>query len=423
MSYQRRVVDGELDRLLAGLPAVALQGARGVGKTETALQRASTVIRLDRPEVRAIIEADPDRLATGDPPILIDEWQAYPASWDVVRRAVDADPAPGRFLLTGSASPRNPPTHTGAGRIVSVRMRPMTLAERGGLEPTVSLAALLEGRTAGVAGRTDAGIDRYVSQILGSGLPGLAGLVPSLARAQLDGYLDQVIDRDVDEAGQPVRSRTVLRRWLEAYAAAISSTTSFEKIRAAASASRAQPPAKTTAMRYVDVLEATWLLDPVPAWLPGGSDLRRLTLAPKHQLVDPALAARLRRATAEALLGGAPAGPLSPRHATLLGALFEALVTLNVRVFAQAAEARVFHFRDKGGDHEIDLIVEGLDDRVVALEVKLTSAVEDGDVQHLAWLARRLGDRLAAGVVVTTGPEAYRRPDGIVVVPAALLGP
>ncbi len=112
----------------------------------------------------------------------------------------------------------------------------------------------------------------------------------------------------------------------------------------------------------------------------------------------------------------------NPRHATLLGALFEALVILDVRVYAQASEATVLHFRDKGGAHEVDLIVEGVDRRVVAIEVKLTRTVSEEDVRHLVWLRDRIGDRLLDAVVVTTGPEAYRRGDGIAVVPAALLG-
>ncbi|HSL82855.1 MAG TPA: AAA family ATPase, partial [Thermoanaerobaculia bacterium] len=133
--YVRRIVDAELDTLLPALPALSIEGPKAVGKTETALQRAATVYRLDDSGERAVAEADPARLAQGRIPILVDEWQRVPESWDVVRRAVDEDPSPGRFLLTGSATPTEQPTHSGAGRIVTVRMRPMTLAERGVAEP------------------------------------------------------------------------------------------------------------------------------------------------------------------------------------------------------------------------------------------------------------------------------------------------
>jgi len=126
--YQRRIVDDELDEVLSGLPVVALEGAKAVGKTSTALRRARTVHRLDEVSERSVVEADPARLLDGAPPILVDEWQYVPDSWNRVRRAVDEGAAPGRFLLTGSTSPQAPPTHSGAGRIASVRMRPLALS-------------------------------------------------------------------------------------------------------------------------------------------------------------------------------------------------------------------------------------------------------------------------------------------------------
>ena len=143
--YQRRVVDDELDELLAGLPAISIDGPKGVGKTATALQRSATSYRLDDPATLEIVLANTKSLVHGAEPILIDEWQRWQPSWDLVRRAVDERSSPGRFLLTGSASPHAPQTHSGAGRIVTVRMRPMTLVERGVERPTVSLGRLLEG--------------------------------------------------------------------------------------------------------------------------------------------------------------------------------------------------------------------------------------------------------------------------------------
>src|SRR5271165_5041146 len=179
--YRRRIADDELDELIAGLPAVALDGPKAVGKTATALQRAATVYRLDDEAVRSIAEAEPSRLMDGKRPVLIDEWQRLPASFDHVRRAVDDGAAAGSFLLTGSASPTEPPTHSGAGRIVQVRMRPMALAERGVDAPTISLGARLEDRRGKdartpITGHTDFNLERYVREILASGFPGLRGL-------------------------------------------------------------------------------------------------------------------------------------------------------------------------------------------------------------------------------------------------------
>jgi hypothetical protein len=151
--------------------------------------------------------------------------------------------------------------------------------------------------------------------------------------------------------------------------------------------------------------------------------IARLTSPPKHHLADPALEARLLGADVDALLDSRRLGPPIPRDGTLLGHLFESLVTLSVRVFAQAAEASVKHLRTRGEQHEIDLIVERGDHRVLAIEVKLAHRVGEEDLQHLRWLADAIGDDLLDAVVVTTGPVAYRRPDGIAIVPAALLGP
>ncbi|HEX4866435.1 MAG TPA: DUF4143 domain-containing protein [Acidimicrobiales bacterium] len=422
-AYRPRVVDDELDMLLPELPSVALEGAKGVGKTLTARRRARTVHDLDAPGAAELFDADPRRLIDGAPPVLLDEWQRVPSSWDLVRRAVDDDPSPGRFLLTGSAAPAGGGTHSGAGRIVRVRMRPLTLAERGVGAPTVSLSRLLGGDRPPIEGSTSIGLETYASEICRSGLPGLRALGGRALRAQLDGYLERIIDRDFADVGQPIRTPGGLRRWMTAYGAATALTTSFESIREAATPGERDKPAKATAQGYRETLERLWILDPLPAWLPASSHLRRLGLAPRHHLADPALAARLLGIDPNALLDASAAGPLTPRDGTLLGQLFESLVTLDVRVHAQRAEARVGHLRTHSGDHEVDLIVERGDHRVLAIEVKLSHTVRDDDVRHLRWLGDRLGHEMLDAIVITTGSDAYRRADGIGVVPAALLGP
>jgi hypothetical protein len=423
MSYLPRIVDRELDELIEALPAIAVEGAKGVGKTETAQRRAGSVHRLDDPAQRALAEAEPDRVLGDVAPVLIDEWQRAPQLWDQVRRAVDAGAAPGSFLLTGSATPVSAPTHSGAARVVTVRMRPLSLSERQLDVPTVSLSALLGGGQPSVSGRTDAALTDYVREIVGSGFPGLRGLSGRPLRAMLDGYLRRIVDTDFPEQEQQVRRPDGLRRWMTAYAAATATSAHYETIRDAATPGEANKPAKTTTIPYRDTLERLWIVDPVSAWLPSRSAIARLTRAPKHHLVDPALAARLIGATAETLLSGEEPGPAVPRDGTLAGHLFESLVTLSVRAYAQASEASVGHLRTAGGTQEVDLIAERADGRVVALEVKLAREVRERDVRHLLWLRDKLGADLLDAVVVTAGPKAYRRADGIAVVPAALLGP
>lgn len=420
--YRQRVVDAELDDLLPYLPALALEGPKGVGKTATALRRARTVHRLDDRAERTIIEADPHRLTLGEPPVLIDEWQRVVDSWDVVRRAVDDGAPPGRFLLTGSATPADGPTHSGAARIVTVRMRPLSLAERGLETPTVSLRQLLDGGRPGIDGRSQVALTDYTQEILRSGLPGLRHLPPRPLRAQLDSYLDRIVDRDIGEAGGRVRNTATLRRWMTAYAAATATTASYDTIRDAATSGEGTKPAKTTTQPYRDALERIWVIEPLSAWLPTRNPISRLSSPPKHHLMDPALAARLLGASESSLLEAPSMSSPIPRDGTLLGALFESLVTQSVRVYAQGAEAGVGHLRTRGGLREVDLIVERADRRIVAIEVKLSATVDDGDVRHLRWLRDQIGHDLLDAVVLTTGAEAYRRSDGIGVVPAALLG-
>jgi len=421
--YRRRVLDDELDDLLGALPAIAIEGPKGVGKTRTALQRARTAHRLDDPATLAVAQAEPIRLLTGEPPILIDEWQRLPVVWDLVRRAVDDGAPPGSFLLTGSAAPDPPPTHSGAGRIVSLRMRPLGLSERVAGQ-TVSLADLLTGSRPPVAGASALALTDYTEEILASGFPGIRHLPDRARRAQLDGYLARIVDRDIpDEAGVTIRNPAALRRWMTAYAAATATTTSFEKIRDAASPGQHHKPAKATVQTYRDALARVWILDDVDAWIPSNNPLNQLGHAPKHHLADPALAARLLGIDAPALLAGRTAGPTIPRDGTLLGALFESLVVQSVRVYAAHSEAAVRHMRTARGRQEVDLIVERDDGCVVAIEIKLTQTVQDSDTRHLRWLEQNLGDRLLDTVVVTTGPTAYRRADGVAVVPLALLGP
>lgn len=412
--YLPRTVDAELTALLPHAAAIALDGPKGVGKTATAQRRATTAWFLDDPAQREVAAADPT-LSTPPPGgVLLDEWQRIPQVWDAVRRQVDAGAPPGRFLLTGSATPVDGAgTHSGAGRILSLRMRPMALHERGVVSPTVSLAALLSG-DAEVAGESATDLADYAEAIVESGFPGIRGTAARVRRALLDAYLHRVVDRDLPDLGFAVRRPETLRRWLAAYAAASSATTAYSRLLDATTGGDGAQPAKTTTIAYRDHLTRLWLLDPVPGWVPANNAISRLQQAPKHQLADPALAARLLGLSADALL--APAG------AHMTGPLFESLVTLGVRVAAQAAEATVHHLRTGSGEREVDLVVEGGDGRVVGIEVKLAPSVSDADVRHLRWLRERLPGRVADLVVVTTGTTAYRRRDGVAVVPLALLG-
>jgi predicted AAA+ superfamily ATPase len=416
-------LDAYLRDVLAALPAVALDGPKGVGKTETARRLAASVIELDQDAEVQALRDNPRRLAELAKPLLIDEWQHYPPVWDQVRRSVDSDRSPGRYLLAGSATPAESPKHSGAGRIVHLRMRPFSLAERTMATPTVSLAELLRGERPELSGASSATAQDYAQEIVRGGLPGLRDVPARFRTLTWSGYLAEILDRDLPESGHAVRRRDTLRAWLRAYAEATATTAAYTRILDQASPGEANRPSQATTHAWREALTRMWLLDPLEAW---PNTLRRvssLAKTPKHHLADPALAAHLMGLTAETLLApSAPTGGLRP--STAFGPLFESLVTLSVRVYALAANATVGHLRTKDGAHEIDLMATRPDGRALAVEVKSAPDLQTSDLRHIRWLQDKMGSDLVDAIVVTTGPAAYRRrEDGIGVVPAALLGP
>ena len=423
MAYRRRLIDEALDELFPNLAAIALEGAKGVGKTASATQRASTILSLNNPNEHAALASNLDLVTQVPPPVLIDEWQLEPSVWDRVRRAVDDDSTGGRFLLAGSAGVApGIRIHSGAGRIVSMAMRPMAFSERGVHDPTVSLRALLDGKSEEISGTSDMDVPAYTDEILRSGFPGIRDLPERARQLQLDSYVARIVERELPENGVSVRRPGALRAWLAAYAAATATSATYSTILDAATPGEGDKPARQTVGVYREHLQRIFVLDPVEAWIPTFAPLKRLTYTPKHHLVDPAIAARLVGIDKAGLLRG-QGGRAQTTPDTWLGALFESLVTQSVRVYADATAARVGHLRTKNGSHEIDLVVEINNRSCIAIEVKLANTVDDHDVTHLNWLHRQIGDRLVDRLIVYTGRFAYRRSDGVAAVPLALLGP
>lgn len=422
--YLPRLVDRTLDDLRSELPAVALNGAKDVGKTASAERLATTVFRLDDPAIRQIVEADPARALQAESPVLLDEWQRLPSLWDAVRRAVDDVADPGSYLLTGNAYPRGAAIHTGAARIMPLRMRPLSLTERGLAQATVSLGSLLQGDSA-LSGESSVMLAEYVREIVASGFPRIRASSSVARTRQLDAYIENIIEREFPEQGLLIRAPDTLRRWLRAYAAATSTTASYATIMDAATPGEPDKPAKKTTIGYRDVLHSLWLLDAVQAWSPDGHALGRLAKTPKHFLADPALAVRLLDLDDADLLNGVGDSVAAVRAVAerrpLLGRLLEALVALSLQVYVDHIGARLRHLRTRNGDHEIHFIIEK-GAAVIGIEVKLSATVDDSDLTHLRWLRDRRGSQPTDLIVVTTGSTAYRRRDGIGVVPASLLG-
>lgn len=422
MAYTRRHIDILLDEIGQELPAIFIKGARGVGKTETSLQRAKTVFHLDAPDTLTLLHASHELPTTATPPVLLDEWQFLPDIWNVVRRAVDAGAPGGNFLLTGSADiPLEAHIHSGAGRITPIQMRPLTISERGVEEATVSLAELLHGKKPKIDGVTSIGLPEYGDEIARSGFPGIRPLSERARNAQLDAYIDQSTHRRLE--GSQQRTPVALHAWFAAYAAATATTAGWEAILNAATSGQANKPARNTVAQFREHLSRLYLLDPLPAWTASFTPLKRLAASAKHHVVDPALALRLAGTDMSALLKGR--GPDIPYKGTetFLGALFESLTVQSVRTYAELAQANTSHLRTDKGIHEIDIIVERRDGAVIPIEVKMTQTPSDGDVKHLNWLEQQIPDRIADKILITTSQYAYRRQDGVAVIPLALLGP
>lgn len=434
-TYLPRIVEQEIRTLMDDAPAIVVQGPRAVGKTSTCMRfvrSSSSVVSLDLPVIRARVAADPQVfLEQLEPPVLIDEWQEEPAAWNGARRSVDAHWVPGRFLITGSANPRNVRVHTGAGRFVTVRMRPLSFVERRLATPTVSIKSLIDaygrGAKVDIGGTSEVDLAGYVREILRSGFPGIWQAAKRIRPALLDAYLDNALEHEIPALGEIFRRPDSLRRWLAAYAAAVSTTASYASIGAAVDAK--SRPARSTVTDYRDALAQLWLLDELPAWAPQGLGLGRLIKMPKHELADPSLAACLQHVNLDSLLAQRTSADTEEHYACLrdgpyAGSLFESLTVQSLRIYAQANGLHAAHLRTFGGEHEIDVILhDNHNDHVLAVEVKLAPVPDNHDVRHLNWLASILGDRLVDKIVVTTGPAAYRRQDGVAVVPLALLGP
>lgn len=390
------MADRQIERLLAELPAVLLVGPRAAGKTTTARRQARTVLRLDDRRQAEAVDADPDAiLRTAAEPVLIDEWQLAPAVLGAVKRAVDDDWRPGRFIITGSVHGRlEQPTWPGTGRLARVAMTGLTAREL--LRSDVARPPFIE-RVAelGAGGlrlpATVPDLRDYVELALQGGFPeaALTGSVTA-RRALLDGYLDQLFTRDVDQVDggrDPYR----LRRFFEAYALNSAGLVAETTLAGATGISR------RTADSYERLLSNLYVVEPLPAW--STNRLKRLARSPKRYVTDPSLVAAALDLDTEGYL----------RDADLLGRLIDTFVVAQLRAELQsgAHRARLHHLRDQNGDHEVDLVVELGFNHIIAIEIKAHSAPTAQAAKHLRWLRDQLGDRFIAGLVLHTGPHLY----------------
>lgn len=431
MAYQPRIVDQQLRDLLDRYPAVTIEGARGIGKTTTAKQVAATVFSLERADVLQEVQANPAVIADAPAPVLLDEWHLFPAAMNTVKHVVDEGRQPGRFILTGSPGrPVGRDTHSGIARVVPLRMRPMSLAERQIETPTVSLGGLLDKASGDISGTTDLGKLDYASALLKSGYPQCFGEPLDYSFAFVEGYIEQLTRQDMQNEAVTARQTAPgpILRWLAGYARATATEAKFKTIVDWVHSQDGETPARATTDHYRTVLGRLGVLEEQPSWKQPSLPIPKCKTSILHHLVDPALAAHLMDIGAvNDLLKSETRNSDMAAGKSVFGLLFQSLVTQSIRVYAAANDAQVYWLatakHKSRSQHEIDIIVRNRRGKVVGVEVKLNNLVDDDDVRHLRWLRRELGSTWSDGVVIYTGSEAYRRSDGIGVVPASLLGP
>ncbi|MEW9528916.1 ATP-binding protein [Microbispora sp. NPDC049125] len=397
-------MDPLIEDIFGTLPAIMLVGPRATGKTTTAARHVRTVIRLDREQESAAFLADPDAALRRLPePVLLDEWQMVPEVLGAVKRAVDDDHRPGRFILTGSVwSDFGGRTWPGTGRVVRVDMAGLSVkeAERTtGRPPFADLLA--QGRVAELtvpARPPDLG--DYLDLALRSGYPEAHRMPPAVRDRWLDSYIEQTLTRDIetlDGRRDPLRLRAYLEALALNTAGVVTDKTLYE---AAAVNAR-------TGEAYERLLRDLLLLDKIPAWF--SNRLKRLVRGAKRYVVEPALVPALLRVGAEGIM----------RDGDLLGRMIDTFVAQQLRAEMPvcASRPRMYHLRQDRGRHEVDIVLELGMGQVIGIEVKASAAPRADAAKHLAWLRDELGDRFVAGVVLHTGARMYELGDRIVAAP------
>jgi uncharacterized protein len=412
--HRERIVETLVQARLRTHGAVLLTGPKAVGKTTTARCFATSEVRLDQDRAAlTAAQTDPRLVLEGEHPRLIDEYQLAPGIWNAVRGRIDDLGGKGLFLLTGSSTPESEQaSHTGARRIAAIRMRTMTLLERGLSSGAVSVGALLAGSPA-EADPHRLGVSEAIEALSVGGWPDNLTLTPADAMVANADYLDVIVHTDVHRVDGVRRDPEGVRRLLASYARNVATDASLRTIARAAE----RPLGESTLHDYLRVLGRLFLIEDQPSWKPQLRSRVRLAATPKRHLADPSLAV--------AALGATPQRLLGP-EIELAGFFFESQAIHDLRVYAQPHRGEVRFYRDNKG-LEIDAIVEAADGRWLAAEIKLGHHRVDDAARSLLALKEKLSPvaNAACGalLVIVADSPTYRRPDGVLVTSIASLGP
>lgn len=421
--YEKRLIDSILKEYVDELPAILLEGAKAVGKTETCKQLASTEYRMDNAAQRELLQNNPEIILQNAKPVLIDEWQLAPSLWSYVRHAVDDGLPNGSVLFTGSSIRVNSRVHSGAGRIIRLKLRTYSIEERNLSDSYIRIEDLFNfDSKATVNGETDKTLVDYLDEIYRSGFPGIRNKSERIRKVLLKSYVTNIAEHEFEENGFKILNPHSLLAWMRIYAASIGTETKQSTLINAATASDAIPSAPTVS-KYREALEILDITDEVQPFLPMGKIYGNLAKGTKHFMLDPAIALSLLGVEKDELIDYQVPKYVSKFHQTLTGQLIESFVYQSLVVYADANDAQLSYYRNSRGTREIDFILQK-GHRLILFEVKTNPDVKDSYVRHLNWFEDEIGDEFkVTKVLLNTGRYAYtRQEDHVHVIPLALLG-
>jgi len=419
--YKTRVIEGIIRDKLSYTGAIQIEGPKWCGKSTTASLFAQTIVKLQDPIVfhryEVYASTSKNELLTGKHPILFDEWQKIPDIWDFVRLDVDDHPGEfGRFILTGSAKPlQNDQRHTGTGRITRLKMRTMSLYESGESSGGVSLEQLFNDSDYYPRGESKLTISDQVDLVCKGGWPGILNVPVNQSLKIIKDYFESLLTTDISDIDGVKRNPALARRILKSYARAISTLTDYQTMLADIAISDGLIDQRTLAS-YLSALEKLFIIEPIEAWTPKLRSASKIRTKPKKQFVDPSIAVVALGASRQELL----------EDLETFGFFFESLVTRDLRIYTESLGGSIFHYRDNTG-LEVDNIIRLNDGRWAAVEIKLGSNKIDEAAANLIKLTERVDtDQMLKPsflMVVYGGQYAYKRPDGVYVIPLGCLKP
>ena len=418
--YKPRIIDKKVKEYLKAFGAVCIEGPKWCGKTWTSSYHCRSEIYIGDPnnnfQNRKLAELSPDLVLEGETPRLIDEWQEVPAIWDAVRYRVDQRSEKGQFILTGSATPNHKGIlHSGAGRIAKLRMRPMSLFESGDSSGLVSLESICKGEMKPVM-TGDVDLRRLIRYIIRGGWPGSLMLDIEHAALLPAEYLKAVIDDDVFRMDGIRRDTRKMMQLLRSLARNESTTATNRVLVRDIKDVDDEDVDSNTVSAYLDIFKRLFITDNIPAFSTVVRSSVRIKQSEKRHLADPSLACALLNVTASGLIN----------DLETLGFLFESLCERDLRIYAESFGASLYHYQNYN-NQEIDAVIELSDGRWCAFEIKLGANQIDAAADNLLKIKHQMENDpkgqppSVCCVLCGMSNAAYRRPDGVFVIPVTAL--